>query len=263
MTVVPLAVFAAVVAVIAVGVLLPGSMHVSLDDDDPLEFGYTGFYLESDSGITVRSDLPYDVTDLTLSVYLILPSGGESLLFSQSGMSVPAGEGTDIEVHVSAYAPAVYGLIMDCAHNDTGVIQFRIVATFGYMLSLMELNVDAIVSFSLTSDGRAPAISGIESGESAIFVVRDLNPVLIPPDTDVVLEGANDTVRIDASSPGDDLVVRVHSDNDLTMSLLRLQAENDLGTVTAYDGHGELLTMSSGEIGTLLKVLSYALEELT
>lgn len=262
LAVVPLVVFAAVVAVVAVGVLSPGSMHVSLDEDDPLEFGYAGFYLESEGGITVWSDLPYDVTDLTLSVYLILPSGGESLLFSQSGMSVPAGEETDIEVHVSAYAPAVYGLVMDCDQNDTGVVPFKIVATFGYMAGLVELSVDATVSFSLTSDGGAPTISGIDSDRSAIIVVRDLNPVLIPPDTEMILEGMKDTVRIDVRSPDDDLVVRIQSDDDMALSLMRLQAENELGMVKAFDGDGNPLVMTPGEVGTLLDVLSYALEEL-
>lgn len=262
MAVVPLAVFAVVVAVIAVGVLSPGTLRLSLDDDDPLEFGYTGLYLESDGGITVGSDLPYDVTDLELSVYLVTPSGGESPIFSQSSMSVPAGGETDIAIHVSAYAPAVYGLIMDCAENDTGVVPFRIVATFGYMAGLVELNVDIVVSFSVTSDGSTPRISGIDSGDSAIIAVRDLNPVLMPPDTGIVLEGSSDTVVVDVRSPGDDVVVRIRSDSGLALSLMRLQADNDLGMVTAYDGSGGRLDMTQREIGTLLEVLSYALEEL-
>lgn len=261
MAVVPLAVFAAVVAVIAVGVLSPGTLHLSLDDD-PLEFGYTGLYLEADGGVTVGSELPYDVTDLELCVYLETPSGDGSLIFSQSGMTVPAGGDADIRIHVSVYAPAVYSLVVDCAENDTGVVPFRIVASFGYMMGMIELEVDAVVSFSVTSDGGAPAVTGIRSGDSATVVVEDLNPVLMPPDTDIVLEGVTDTVGIEVRSPDGDLVVGIQSDSDLTLSLSRLEADNGLGMVTAYDGSGNRLDMTQGEIGTLLDVLQYALEEL-
>ncbi len=257
---VPVVVALSISAVIAFGLLLPGSVHLSMGDEG-LSYEVDGMTVEVSGTCVVDSDLPYDVDDLSVTVTLLgVGDVGDIAVWGDSGIRIPAGETVSLEMSTTLYYPALYFLVMETVGDDSSEFRFRIDAECGYMAGLVDIRVVADISFSLSADGGVPEITRERLSESAMVVtVENLNPALMPSDTIMTFSSPECWLEVSVDT-GDTLVVGIDASGDLEETLRLLSGSAPSGGVTVTDGDGGPMDMSPSDIDNVLSLISLAVE---
>lgn len=256
---VPVIVAVSISAVVAIGLLIPGSIHISTGEGQ-FSYNVSGMVLNVSGTCEIDSELPYDVDDLSVTVLLLGEGVDDVTIWSTHGVRIPSGDTVTLDVTATVYYPALYLLIMEKIDQDSSVFDFRIYAECRYMADLIDIRVQADFSYSISADGGVPEIDRYRPSETeAVVVVENLNPSLMPQERHLAFSSAVEWLELSVETDGR-LVIDITASGNLEDVLRDLGGSADQGGVTVTDENGEPADMSTSDIDNLLTVLTLIVE---
>ncbi len=250
------AVFVLVFGVIAVA-MSPGGDWLTVEKTSPLEVSVDGTDLDLSFSVTVRSSMPYDVKDLSISMSLADPSRGSSVpLYSEDGISIPANGSAEIDVRASIWIPTAALVLMDLAMKDGAPLHIGLEASCGYLGGLASFRLASEIGVPVTAEGERLSFSVLEDTDTSFSVgVNGLAGWLVPEDRTIYVSGGGEEASITVTGQGSSGILSVRSDSGLDGVLSRISSADDY---KAVDGNGDAVGLSKTALRALDTIMQYA-----
>lgn len=252
--VVPAVISLAVLVMAIIAMLMPNGT-VAISALEPASISIDGMEVCLDGTYEIKSDLPYSVDDLSISVIATDEDAGSRItIWSSDDIRIAPGSSAVINIHSEFFSPVLILFVEDLLSHADPSITVTVSASCKYMMRMTDVNVDVRLESPLSQPGQMISYNACRPAQSEFTLEIDgLADHLVPGDSSIRIYDDHTAIDIDVSSSDGYLTICIGSKGDLDSAIESL---NESGHVAITDGHGMISEIGSSDTAVMLNALS-------
>lgn len=244
-------IFAAVIVIVLAAVLQQGEW-LKASETEPLELSVDGTEIRVQYSVEVESGMPYDLSDITASIYLCDHTRGSSaLLGTVDGLTIEGGGKTLVEFDTGFSSVTTFLIFRDLAVNDGKPLHFDIVVSCGYLMGLASFTLTAEVDVPVSETDGKVDFDIPEDTDTRFTLLADNLAEWVAPDIDATISGGGHIMSVTSAYADGAYSVTLESSEGLDAAIDGMIASGGAVMVSG----GKTTQLTSGDLEALQTAL--------
>jgi archaellum component FlaF (FlaF/FlaG flagellin family) len=256
-----LVVMIAVLIISAAVPILKGGLDITTEGD--IEVSINGAYIVANGIYVIDSDLPYDIKDVTVKVYIV-----DDLLNSRvniltlDGITVKAHSVTEIELRSRAFIPSAFLILRDLVSREGSEVPIRVEFSGKYIFGLVGMDVRLDTNVRLAEPDSMLEYSIASEEDLLNIVLQNLNSDIPVSDYNISIRGGGATISVLVTKDGNTVTVSVKTSGEFIETIDKIRgSSNGEGPLVIDNLTANMIQIDPGDLGVALDILEYIWED--